>query len=78
MDKVRSNIRRCPLLKHTRKEYKYDKDGKVIAEHTIEELNDCYGPYCMAWREKTKTCSYFEQPTLPFLGEDLDDDTGTE
>lgn len=72
MNRIKSNQRRCPLLKHTKKEIKYDKDGRVMGEVTVEELNDCYGKYCMAWREKTNSCSYFEEP-LPLIEGDLPD-----
>lgn len=65
---VKSNLRRCPLLKITKRTV--SKDG---TEETIEEFNDCYMSYCMAWDNKQQCCTYFSFD-LAEATEDDDDD----
>ena len=63
MPKVPS-IRRCPLIKVTKKEIIYNSEGIPTSETITEELNDCYKQYCMAWNEKSCSCMYFDTPTF--------------
>lgn len=57
---VRSNLKRCPLLKITRVENTYDDKGNLIKSETIEDFNDCFKSFCTAWDTKTNRCSYFD------------------
>jgi len=55
LSKTKSNIKRCPLLKITKRIV--NKDG---SEEIMEEFNDCYQSFCMAWNDKDKCCTYFD------------------
>jgi hypothetical protein len=57
---VRSNLKRCPLLKIT-KRVTVKSDNDEILEEVIEEesFSDCYKTYCMAWNAEQKCCTYF-------------------
>lgn len=61
--KLKTNLRRCPLLKITYEEV--EADGK--STKVIEEFQECYQSFCMAWHGTG--CSYFEprqdQPQKP-------------
>lgn len=58
--KIKSNLKRCPLIKVKRKSMKRDDRGDIVFEEVVEEFNDCYKSFCMAWDEKTKSCAYFQ------------------
>jgi hypothetical protein len=53
--KIKSNLKRCPLLKITKRVINKE-DG---VEEVYEEFNDCYKTFCMAWDDTTKSCIYF-------------------
>lgn len=69
----KSNLKRCPLIKVTKKEYKRDCRGDIIEEITAEEFNDCYKSFCMAWDSKNNKCTYFD-----FSIESTDEETEEE
>ncbi|RMH18636.1 MAG: hypothetical protein D6698_06805 [Gammaproteobacteria bacterium] len=67
---IKSNIKRCPLLKVTRT---IINDGSI---ETVEEFNDCYQKFCSAWDAKNKVCSYFSsyEEEIEESSEEEDDD----
>lgn len=58
-----TRIKKCPLIKVTRKIVTYDSNGRPIEETITEELNNCCKHFCMAWKVATQRCSYFEDLT---------------
>ena len=74
MDRIKSNLKRCPLIKITRVSIKKDEKGDLVYQETSEEFNDCYRDYCMAWDPNTKTCTYFQSELLAQEEEDEDDE----
>lgn len=52
-------------MKITRKLPIKDENGNVIGEETVEEFNDCYKGFCMAWVEAKQYCTYFDQEVEP-------------
>ena len=57
--KIRSNLKRCPLLKVTKRECEYDSEGRLISEEVREEFSDCYKTYCAAWDELSSCCKIY-------------------
>lgn len=55
---IQSNLRRCPLLKITKEYPELDDQGKPTGTIIkVQEFNECYQSFCMAW--KNNTCFYF-------------------
>jgi|3_EtaG_2_1085321.scaffolds.fasta_scaffold75718_2 hypothetical protein len=68
--RVQSNIKRCPYLKITKK-----TTNKETGEVTvIEEFNDCYKSFCMAWDDEVSICRYLQRDLEEDEDEDEDDD----
>lgn len=56
---VRSNLKRCPLMKIVKKEFVKDGEGNIVGEVMEESFSDCYRSFCMAWNSENNTCMYF-------------------
>jgi len=52
--RIKSNISRCPYLKVTRKTV----NPETKEEITVEEFNDCYKTFCVAWSKELEICTY--------------------
>ncbi len=55
-----SNLKRCPLLKITKKIFVRDNKGNIVSEETEESFSDCFRSFCMAWDDENKACTYFD------------------
>lgn len=72
MDKVKSNQRRCPLLKVSTKLCKYDDKGNLVLEEQTIEFNDCYQSFCMAWDTENKNCKVY--PDFDVVENEIEED----
>jgi len=72
MDKVKTNQRRCPLLKISKTTCRYDSEGNKIAEDTVVEFNDCYQSFCMAWDKENGNCKLY--PDFDVVENEVEDD----
>ena len=71
--KIKTNLKRCPILTVTKKNYKYNGD-KLIQEETVVEFNDCYRSFCMAWDNENCTCKIYPDFEVVDVEEDETDD----
>ena len=71
---VRSNLKRCPLLKITKTIRVLSDEGVVVSEEKEESFNDCYKTFCEAWDVEAKKCTYFEADIEEEDDEDDEDD----
>lgn len=53
-------------MKVLKKEVTYNDKGLIASETMVEEFNDCYGKFCMAWDKKTKSCKLISMGEIMF------------